>query len=99
LQKELADSLRTSLASIRDKLAAGDDDDGSREPARGGRDEWDASDTGFEKDELQEFSTLNLGELKERVAEDEKELELMHEHAALTIEHAKVRWTPFEISF
>ena len=46
---------------------------------------------GFERDELAEFAPLRLDALRDRIAEDEKELELMHEHAALTIEHAKVK--------
>ena len=52
---------------------------------------WDFSDLGFEQEEMAEFGPMSMGELKERIAEDEKELELMHEHAALTIEHAKVK--------
>ena len=52
---------------------------------------WDAHDLGFERDELAEFAPLRLDALRDRIAEDEKELELMHEHAALTIEHAKVK--------
>mmetsp|Transcript_8304 Transcript_8304/g.28607 ORF Transcript_8304/g.28607 Transcript_8304/m.28607 type:complete len:319 (+) Transcript_8304:411-1367(+) len=83
LQKELADGLRTSLASIRDKLAVHEE-----EPRRP---DWEGNEAAFERDELAEFASSNLTELKERVAEDEKELELMHEHAALTIEHAKVK--------
>mmetsp|Transcript_19031 Transcript_19031/g.28761 ORF Transcript_19031/g.28761 Transcript_19031/m.28761 type:complete len:937 (-) Transcript_19031:350-3160(-) len=53
--------------------------------------DWDAADLGFEREEMAEFAPLNLSELKERIGEDEKELELMHEHAALTIEHARVK--------
>jgi len=52
---------------------------------------WNAADLGFEHEEMAEFAPLSMAELKERIAEDEKELELMHEHAALTIEHAKVK--------
>lgn len=92
--KELIEDMKRSLSAIR-RAVRHDDDQGD-----GGRDSssselagaaWDAADLGFEREEMAEFAPLSMAELKERIAEDEKELELMHEHAALTIEHAKVK--------
>lgn len=86
LQKELIDDMKRSLTAIRQ--ASTPDQDGSN---GGGGEALDAADLGFERDELAEFAPFSMAELKERIAEDEKELELMHEHAALTVEHAKVK--------
>ncbi|KAJ8614420.1 hypothetical protein CTAYLR_000747 [Chrysophaeum taylorii] len=97
LQKELIDDLKHSLSTIRRAANATRSDDadedgnGTRADDPSAMGSWDAADLGFEQEEMAEFAPLSMAELKERIAEDEKELELMHEHAALTIEHAKVK--------
>ena len=82
-QRELSEDVKRGLEDVR-AAAAGID-------ASAGDGALDAQDLGFEREEMAEFAPLGDGELKERIAEDERELELMHEHAALTIEHAKVK--------
>lgn len=99
LQKELVDDLKKGLLTIRRAVSRGAVTPGNEDGEDGAFDAsedvstpaWEAADLGFEKEELAEFSSLSMEELKERIAEDEKELELMHEHAALTVEHAKVK--------
>mmetsp|Transcript_17968 Transcript_17968/g.55276 ORF Transcript_17968/g.55276 Transcript_17968/m.55276 type:complete len:863 (-) Transcript_17968:32-2620(-) len=90
LARELGDDARGGLARIRNRVEEVVADAGAMAAAEADA-AWDAHDLGFERDELAEFAPLRLPALKERIAEDEKELELMHEHAALTIEHAKVK--------
>ena len=82
-QRELSEDVKKGLEDVR-AAASGID-------ASAGDGALDAQDLGFEREEMAEFAPLGDGELKERIAEDERELELMHEHAALTIEHAKVK--------
>lgn len=98
LQKELIEDMKRGLATIR-RAARRDAEDADGALGGGSRNDdlaeagaaLDAADLGFEREEMAEFALLSMAELKERIAEDEKELELMHEHAALTIEHAKVK--------
>ena len=89
--RDLGDDVKRGLAAVRDRVArmdaGADGGDADGDVAEG----LDAQDLGFEREEMAEFAPLKMADLKERIAEDEKELELMHEHAALTIEHAKVK--------
>ena len=87
----IGEQAKEGLTTVRTKSRAAIEDSANAASENDAAEAWDAHDLGFERDELAEFAPLRLDALRDRIAEDEKELELMHEHAALTIEHAKVK--------
>ena len=87
----IGEQAKEGLTTVRTKSRAAIEDSANAVSENDAAEAWDAHDLGFERDELAEFAPLRLDALRDRIAEDEKELELMHEHAALTIEHAKVK--------
>jgi len=87
----IGDGAKEGLNVVREKSKHAIEDSANAASDHDADGTWDAHDLGFERDELAEFAPLRLDALRDRIAEDEKELELMHEHAALTIEHAKVK--------